>query len=809
MMSKIDFYHNCSVITITLICFIYFNEVIGEEIVCGNIDIRNSVKNFKKLERCTVVEGYVQIVLIDNGTPKDYENLTFPDLREITDYLLLFRAIGLPSLGKLFPNLSVIRGRILFHDFALVVYEMLQLQQLALKSLTDIVRGAVRIEKNPKLCFVETIDWDRIAKTAKNSHFIHGNKARHECPACGTECPVESARTSDGKIIGDNNGRLCWNSQICQKQFCPSHCETCSPTGECCDPNCLGGCTSHITGRSSCFSCRGFLYNNKCVNKCPKHTYEYLGRRCVTKEECLQISSENLKAIEGKCTKDCPKGYSENPQNKHLCESCKGPCPKVCPTTHVTNIASAQTLKGCTVINGSLEINIQSGGANVIRELEENLQQLEEIRGFLKVARSFPLITLNFLKKLRVIHGEILERNMYSFLVLDNPNLQELWSWDENTTEQTTHLTIKRGKIFFHLNPKLCYNKIDKMQNYVEIVNYSAPWDSHDVSPHSNGDKVACDVSKLRAEIWKLNSEMVGIRFEDFKKQMDDQRSLLGYLIYYRETLYQNVSIFDGRDACSTNVWKVDDFETSGDSDSNDTNLIHIITYLKPYTQYALYVKTYTIASETKGALSDILYFKTQPDTPSQPRSLSARPQTSSEIMIEWEEPTHLNGEVTHYVVTGTRDEDFISKRNYCLEPVTHDTSKKVIPEEESKIDHWKKNSSALNESIKEDSETCCSCKKTSITEDDTEVEKRISFEDYLINSIYIKRSTNESLQRKKREIPDTQPQQSLELSTQSELNTTSQIPTTPPPHVYFKQIFHNSKHLLIPNLININEYTI
>jgi hypothetical protein len=36
--------------------------------------------------------------------------------------------------------------------------------------------------------------------------------------------------------------------------------------------------------------------------------------------------------------------------------------------------------------------------------------------------------------------------------------------------------------------------------------------------------------------------------------------------------------------------------------------------------------------------------------------------------MIEWEEPTHLNGEVTHYVVTGTRDEDFISQRNYCLE---------------------------------------------------------------------------------------------------------------------------------------------
>ena len=49
--------------------------------------------------------------------------------------------------------------------------------------------------------------------------------------------------------------------------------------------------------------------------------------------------------------------------------------------------------------------------ANVIRELEENLQQLEEISGFLKVARSFPLISLNFLKKLRLIEGNQLERD--------------------------------------------------------------------------------------------------------------------------------------------------------------------------------------------------------------------------------------------------------------------------------------------------------------------------------------------------------------------------------------------------------------
>ena len=140
--------------------------------ICNSIDIRNSVKNFRLLENCTVVEGSVHIVLIDNGVPKDYENLSFPKLTEITDYLLLYRAFGLQSVGKLFPNLSVIRGKKLHDNYALVVYEMLQLQELALNNLTTIVRGAVRIEKNHNLCFSETIDWDLIAPFGTGINYI-------------------------------------------------------------------------------------------------------------------------------------------------------------------------------------------------------------------------------------------------------------------------------------------------------------------------------------------------------------------------------------------------------------------------------------------------------------------------------------------------------------------------------------------------------------------------------------------------------------------------------------------------------------
>jgi hypothetical protein len=38
------------------------------------------------------------------------------------------------------------------------------LQELGLYSLTDVLRGGVRIEKNPLLCFVDTVNWDLIAK---------------------------------------------------------------------------------------------------------------------------------------------------------------------------------------------------------------------------------------------------------------------------------------------------------------------------------------------------------------------------------------------------------------------------------------------------------------------------------------------------------------------------------------------------------------------------------------------------------------------------------------------------------------------
>lgn len=192
-------------------CYVFCLKTLLFIAVCKNVDIRNTVQNFRKVENCTVIEGYLQILLIDNGQAHDYEGLSFPKLVEVTGYLLLYRAFGLNSVGRIFPNLAVIRGNVLFHDYALVIFEMYHLQEIGLYHLTDILKGAVRIEKNPGLCYVDTVDWDRIAKEGKGGHFIKHNKKNDECPnACPSNlCPNS---TKDGKAVP-----LCWNSQRCQK----------------------------------------------------------------------------------------------------------------------------------------------------------------------------------------------------------------------------------------------------------------------------------------------------------------------------------------------------------------------------------------------------------------------------------------------------------------------------------------------------------------------------------------------------------------------------------------------------------------
>ena len=167
-----------------------------------------------------MVEGFLQILLISDKTSTINQellrSLSLPKLTVITDYLLLFRVAGLDSLSTLFPNLSVIRGRNLFYtNYALVIFEMTSLKDIGLYNLRNVTRGAIRIEKNPELCYLDSVDWSLIMD-AEGNNFISGNKQSMEC---GDVCPgmMEDKPLCMRTQLKEKSDYRCWTSNQCQK----------------------------------------------------------------------------------------------------------------------------------------------------------------------------------------------------------------------------------------------------------------------------------------------------------------------------------------------------------------------------------------------------------------------------------------------------------------------------------------------------------------------------------------------------------------------------------------------------------------
>lgn len=88
--------------------------------------------------------------------------------------------------------------------------------------------------------------------------------------------------------------------------------------------------------------------------------------------------------------------------------------------------------------------------------------------------------------------------------------------------------------------------------------------------------------------------------------------------------------MFDGCDGNGNDDWLIDDIP---DENRNSTPLVIILTHLKPYTQYAYYIKTYTVASERRGGITPIQYFRTKPYKPELVSKLSVAANGSSEIV--------------------------------------------------------------------------------------------------------------------------------------------------------------------------------
>uniref|UniRef100_A0A8C7RI70 Tyrosine-protein kinase receptor n=1 Tax=Oncorhynchus mykiss TaxID=8022 RepID=A0A8C7RI70_ONCMY len=643
-------------LSVSAICLLSANGKI-----CGlSIDIRNDISEFKSLENCTVVEGYLQILLIgektNNLNQELFRSLSFPKLTVITDYLLLFRVSGLDSLSTLFPNLNVIRGRNLFYNYALVIFEMTSLKDIGLYNLRNITRGAIRIEKNPELCYLDSVDWSLIMD-AEFNNFIAGNKQSKEC---GDVCPgimEDNAQCIKTSFNGNFNSR-CWTSNHCQKVCPEKKCErrACTDGGECCHAQCLGSCTEPDDDMA-CAACLHYYHEGRCVQHCPPDTYKFEGWRCITMDLCARVhlpSDFDFVIHEGECMPECPSGFTRNESNSMFCSACDGLCDKICDSKTIDSVDAAQSLMGCTVIKGNLHINIRRGN-NIASELESFMGLIQTVTGYVRIRHSHTLGSLSFLKSLRYINGEELMEGMYAFSAIDNQRLQYLWDWTQH------NLTIRAGRLSFRFNPKLCMSEIHKMW---EKTGITEKFEEDDF--RNNGDRASCESHILKFKSNSTVSNRIKLTWERYRPP--DYRDLISFIVYYKEAPHQNITEFDGQDGCGSNSWNMVDVDLPQDKEIDPGVLL---SPLKPWTQYAIFVKAITLVVEDKhipGAKSDVVYIRTRPSEPSMPMDARAYANSSSKLVVKWSPPLNPNGNLTFYLVRWQQqaEDRELYQHNYC-----------------------------------------------------------------------------------------------------------------------------------------------
>ncbi|XP_018497647.2 insulin receptor [Galendromus occidentalis] len=641
--------------------------------VCSTLRAKTQLDRLEHLRNCSVIEGSLALAVMqyrNESRPDDPDvlNMSFPELREITGFLLVFRS-HFTNLTKLFPNLAVIRGLELFDQYALIIYENPLMTTLGLSNLTTIQRGGVRIEKNQRLCHVHSIKWDRIVQS-RSKILLEHNQDETLCPGCDKSCPLDPVA----------NRHLCWSYKDCQKTCgsLPAN-KTCMKDMTPCSNLCIGGCSSPDSSHS-CYVCRDFLFKKNCVDICPPDHYVLNGRRCVSKEECKNAKatgSRRYKAVPASsnssvnlCIANCPTNFMESPDDPTSCVRCEPRCPKTCEIVRsVDSLTEAKKLMGCTIINGSLTIEIKTGD-NVAALLEKYLSSIEEITGYLNLVRTPAVVSFNFLKNLRIIHGQTLHLEKYSLVVLDNMNLQEFWNWGERE-EQKMSFTIKTGMLYFYHNERLCYQKIVELKNKAGLENLTLY--DNDVSRATNGDRVSCDVFPLTLRVFEITADEATLEWDKPEETMtllDDHRYLWAYTVFYMEMEDEtaNVTEFYGRDACGNDPWIAKDALLSTEGHS-DKHMVFTLKDLQAYKRYAIYVKTNVITKSEKTAKSNITYFKTAMAMPSAPQNLNLEPTGSDSFKVTWEPPARPRGLANLYLITGEIQLDSahsMSDVNYC-----------------------------------------------------------------------------------------------------------------------------------------------
>ncbi|XP_070250268.1 receptor tyrosine-protein kinase erbB-2 isoform X1 [Myotis yumanensis] len=435
---------------------------------------------------CQVVQGNLELTHLPGNASLSF----LQDIQEVQGYVLIAHS---QVTQVPLQRLRIIRGTQLFEDnYALAVLDNGDsatpvagatpggLRELQLRSLTEILKGGVLMQRNPQLCHQDTVLWTDIFH--KNNRLallqIDTNRSR-ACKPCSPSC----------------NPSHCWGDsskdcQILTRTLCASGCARCKgslPT-DCCHEQCAAGCTG--PKHSDCLACLHFNHSGICELHCPAlvtyntDTFESMpnpegrytfGASCVTTCPYNYLSTDV-----GSCTLVCPLNNQEvtAEDGTQRCEKCSKPCARVCYGLGMEHLrearavtsANIQEFAGCKKIFGSLAFlpesfkgNSTSDTAPLEPEQLRVFETLEEITGYLYISAwpdSMP--DLSVFQNLQVIRGRVLYDGAYS-LTLQGLGIR--WLGLRSLRE------LGSGLALIHRNAHLCFV-------------HTVPWDQLFRNPH-------------------------------------------------------------------------------------------------------------------------------------------------------------------------------------------------------------------------------------------------------------------------------------------------------------------------------------
>nr|XP_023663224.1 epidermal growth factor receptor-like [Paramormyrops kingsleyae] len=433
--------------------------------------------HYKNLVRmysnCTVVLENLEITYTE-----DYHDLSFlQTVQEVGGYVLiaLNKAANIPL-----DNLRIIRGHTLYEDmFALAVMSNYEKQfttktqnftkgvrELSLRSLTEILKGGVKVTRNHLLCNVETIQWYDIMNKNSNPamELILENNSQH-CEKCDPGCFNGSCWAP-----GPENCQT-FTKLNCAEQ-CSRRCKGPKPS-DCCNEHCAAGCTGPRP--TDCLACRDFQDDSTCKDTCPPlmlynpNTHQLVvnpDRKYSFGATCVKDCPHNYVVTDhGACVRTCSADMYEADENGvRKCKKCDGPCPKVCnglgmgPLTGVLSInaSNIDSFRNCTKINGDVSIISTTFNGDTYTKTPKldpsklNIfKTVREISGFLLI-QSWPerLTSLSPFENLEIIRGRTKQLGTVSFAAL-NISITHLGL--HALTE------ISDGDVVIRNNPKLCF----------------------------------------------------------------------------------------------------------------------------------------------------------------------------------------------------------------------------------------------------------------------------------------------------------------------------------------------------------------